>query len=107
LSDETAQNILNVPLDAQIWARKHIWQADWDDYKVGSVESLQRLARLWLMRDEIANALKANDDLLARYAPPTDEMAYARQDNTNLLVELGRGDEICAPSVFGEALEKE
>jgi hypothetical protein len=56
-TDETAQNILAIPLDAQVIARKHIWQGDWDDFKTGEVADLQRMARLWLMRDEIIDHL--------------------------------------------------
>jgi hypothetical protein len=50
---ETAQNILNVPLDAQIWARKMHWQADWTDYDTGSVADLQMMARFWLACKEL------------------------------------------------------
>lgn len=97
--DHTANLILNRNEDESVESRVNGYYVH--------LRHLKAMATLWLMRDAIADAIKANDDLLAIYAPPTDEMAYARQDNTNLLVELGRGDDICLPSIFGEALEKE
>lgn len=106
--DKTAEYLLT--RNPNDWA--HIYDVEYptsgSDITGGdslSVPDLQRMAKFWLMRDEIADAIDANDDLLAFYAPPTDAMGYARQANTNLLVELGRRDGIALPSMYGEALE--
>lgn len=52
---------------------------------------------LWAMRDEILLAARLNDKLLAKYVPPTQDMAMARHLNCDIAVATGGGDDIVQP----------